>query len=915
MIKKFSAALFTLFILLGLAPAGFSFEPPGQCPLLPKELSESVQRTMTSKPGDLFVVLKNGLTVLIRQQPTNDVVSAQVFVRAGSIYEGRYLTAGLSHYLEHVLSGGSTRSFTETQAKERLQRMGGATNAYTTYDRTVYYINTSADHWKDALDLLVSYMSESTLDPREVAREKAVIQQEIKMGQNNPDKDLWQMFMKAAYRISPVRHPVIGYEEVFVHQDREALRNYYNERYQPENMVIAVAGNVNPHEVLAFITQKSKSFERRNNPPVVLPSEPAQTTPRWEEKEIPIARMTQAMIGFPSVSLHSKDLFALDVLALLLGEGRTCRLYCRLKDQESQVLSVGASNWTPSYVPGQFIISLTMTPDNWPSVLKNMEEEINRFKNDLVSPEELEKAKKTAIASHVFGKETAASQAASLASSYFDTGNPYFDETYVEEIRRVTPEQIREAARRSLDMDRMSVAVVYPPKAPEAATASAPPPLCEPAVKPAPVVSSRLDNGLKILLKRDTSLPQVTFQLYGLGGLYLEDSRKPGISAFTASLLTSGTKTRSKLDIARAIEEVGGGIQSTSDNNTYHVSIKVLKEDFDMAMDILSDVILNAQFPQEEIEKKRKDILLAFQRLDENWQAEIMRLFKKNYFKSSPYERDRIGTTESVQSVTREDLMAFYRAMVNPHHSVLTIYGDIDPQKVESAVREKLGTWEGKPPALPKYIEETRMIDTDRVVEKKNEKVSAALFIGANGLDIDSSKRPVMDVLDGVLSGASYPGGRLFEALRGGQENLVYVVSAFPFYGKQAGYYGVVTQTTQANVDKVQNIILGHLKRLSEELVPAEELEAAKDMLLTSRRMEMESLDAQAQGAAVNEVLGLGWDYDQRSAELIRAVKAEEVRALAKELFSHMLIARTLPENPVEILATPVQKSDAQTSF
>lgn len=902
-------ALFMLFLFSG---AGSASEPPGQCPRLPKELSESVQRVLSSKPGDLFVVLKNGLTVLIRRRPSNDVVSTQAFVRAGSIYEGKYLTAGLSHYLEHIVAGGSTKSFTEAQAKERLARMGGSTNAYTTYDRTVYYINTSAGHWKDALDLLVSYVSENVLDPQEVAREKAVIQQELKLGQNNPSNVLWKMFMKTAYRVSPVRYPVIGYEDVFVKQDRKALEDYYHERYQPENIVVSVVGNVNPSEVLEFIAKKANCFERRVDPPPVVPSEPAQTSPRWEEKELPIVRMTEAMVGFPSVTIQSDKLYAMDVLALLLGEGRTCRLYCRLKDQEPQVLSVGANDWTPSYVSGQFTISLSMAPEEWPGVLKNIEEEINRFKTELVSKEELEKVKKTAIAQHVFGNETASAQASSLASSYFDTGDPYFDDTYVKEIEKVTPEQIREVARQYLDMNRMNVAVIQPPKAAETVPASAKIPAAEPSTEASKASFTQLDNGLKVLIKRDSSLPQVSLQLFGPGGLYLEGPEKPGISVFTAALMSDGTKTRSKLDIAHAIEDIGGGMESSSDNNTYHVSVKVLKDDFHTALDVLSDVVQNAQFPQEEIDKRRKDTLLALQSLDESWQSEIIRLFKKNYFKKSPYGRDRLGTAESVKAFTRDDLLGFYHRMVVPQGAVLAIYGDIDPAKALAAVKEKLGAWSGQAPKAPQYAEETHMIDSNREVEKKNEKVSAALFIGADGLSVESTKRPALAVLDAVLSGASYPGGRLFDALRGGKEDLVYVVDAFPFYGIRAGYFGVMTQTTMGNLSKVQSIILDNLKKICDEPVPAEELETAKDMLLTSQRLGMETPDAQAQSAAINEVLGMGWDYDKREPELIRAVKAEDVQKLAKELFAHLLIARTLPEHPVETLSAPAPKGDVQ---
>ena len=138
--------------------------------------------------------------------------------------------------------------------------MGGSTNAYTSYDRTVFYINTGADHWQDALDLLLSYVSENVIDPAQVAREKPVIQQEMKMGESNPNTELWKLFIQTAYQVNPVRYPVIGYEQVFVQATREDLFNYYQERYQPENIVVALAGNVQASDVLQFVAEKTKEF-------------------------------------------------------------------------------------------------------------------------------------------------------------------------------------------------------------------------------------------------------------------------------------------------------------------------------------------------------------------------------------------------------------------------------------------------------------------------------------------------------------------------------------------------------------------------------------------------------------------------------------------------------------------------------
>jgi len=886
-------------VCAGLAPAALLDEAK-ECPLISQQSRSFVQRTLASKPDDLFVVLKNGLTLLVHQQPGAEVVSAQVFVRAGSALEGKYMRAGLSHYLEHIVAGGTTRSFTEEQAKERLKAMGGTTNAYTSYDRTVYYINTGAGHWRDALDLLLSYVSENVVDAKEVAREKQVIQQEMKMGESNPNTELWKLFVRTAYQENPVRYPVIGYEEVFVQQSREALLDYYQQRYQPENVVVALSGNVQASEVLEFVAEKTKNFLAGSSDPVVLPEEPLQGSVRWEEKEVPIVRLVQAMIGFPSVNAYEKDLYPLDVLAQVMGEGETCRLHCRLKEDQNKVFSIGASNWTPAFVRGQFIISVSLAPSQWPSALKDIKEEINLFRTTPISAEELDKAKKTAIAQHVFEKESVSAKAASLASSYLLSGNPYFEEEYVDGISSVTVQEVQAVAQRYLVDNRMNVAVIKPAhtEVQNAAATQCPPPHIP------PVEFNRMPNGLKTLIKQDVTLPFVTMQLWGAGGLALETLGRPGLSAFTAELLTAGTKSMPKLDLLRKVEDAGGEISAKSDNNTYHVSIKVLKEDFDWALALLADIAQNAQFPQDEIEKQRQDTLIAIQKLDENWQAEVMRLFKRNYFQKSSYVNDKPGTSESVGSFTRDEIVAFYRKMVNPTHSALAIYGDIDPGRTRDLVQQKFGKWSGVPlkSSMP---DETHRIGANHTIEIKNEKNSSALFIGTNGLDINSAERPVLDVLTSVLSGGGSPAGRIFDSLRGGDQNLVYTVSTFPFYGKNAGFFGVITQTTLANLPKVEEVIEQNLKRLKDEPVPQSELDQAKETMLVGLKLSRETLSSQAADAALNEVLGLGWDYSQRYPDLIRAVTANQVKDMARRLFTNTLIARTLPERPVDILASP----------
>jgi zinc protease len=892
-----------LVVLLGLVWAipGQATEGTRRVPVLSKSLEPFVDQVLASKPGDVFVVLNNGLTVLIRQQQSSEAVSARVFVRAGSMFEGNHLQGGLSHYLEHVVAGGTTSLFSEKEARERLRRIGGASNAYTSHDRTVFYIDTISAHWKEALKLLLSYVSGCQLVPAEVEREKGVIQQEFKLGENNPHRQLWELYVQTAYQSHPVRNPVIGVESVFVRQDREALMQYYAERYQPQNMVLVVVGAVQPEELIQYVADETKDFQPKSATPPLEASEPAQLTPRWRAKEMPIARLTQAILGFPSVALTHKDMYALDVLAMILGDGQTSRLYRRLKDQEQLVLSVGSSNWTPAFVTGQFMVDLDLPPQNWPGVLISVQQEIDRFKSTPVAPRELEQAKKQVIARHVFSKEKVASVAGLLGGAFVDTGDPYFEDAYVDGVRQVTAAMILDVAKRYLVMERANVAVIQPSgKAPEAAAA----PAAAPEI--APTVSFQMQqNGLRVFLKHDASLPLVTIQLYGLGGLLLEDSEHPGLAKFTASLLAAGTKKRTKLAIAQTIQGVGGSLHATAANSTYSVTIKVLKEDLDLALDLLADIVQNAQFPQDEIEKRRKEFLLAIQRQDEDWQAEVVRLFKRTYFQQHPYGHDSYGTTEAVSVFSRDNVLNCYQRMVNPAHSALAVYGDVALNELVGKIQQRFANWKGGAAKLPDWPEETNPMGTNREVEVKNDKTSAAIFVGTSGLTIDDPQRPALDVLAAVISGIGYPSGRLHQALRGGDEDLVYVVHGFPFYGLKGGYFGVITQTTMANLSKVQEIVLSNLDRMAKELVSEEEFKAARDLAITMHQLRLESLDGQAQSAAVNEVLGLGWNYDERYPGLIRTVQAEDVQRLAQRLFAQRLLVRTIPEKPVEAIIPP----------
>jgi len=854
--------------------------------------SPRIDRIIPSKPNDLLVVLKNGLTVLIRESHGSKVVSSQVLVKTGSIYEGQRMGAGLSHYLEHVVSGGTTSRLTEAQIKVRLQAMGGASNAYTSYGHTGYFINTTREHHKEALSLLLTYVTDCQFDESEYQREKGVILQEFQMGENDPSRQLWYLFMKTAYRKHPVRYPVIGQKEIFLKMDKEDLVAHYRRWYTPENMIVSVAGDVDKEQVLKTVLDLAGPLKHAESPPYVLPAEPRQLAPRRVEKTVPMARIAQAQIGFRTVALTDPDLYPLDVLAVVMGDGRTSRLYQTVRDNKGLVLSISAGSWTPVFAKGQFLISMDLAYENLSKAIDAVWEELSDVQKNLVSEEALKRAKNKVVADHIFGQESVQSQASQLGLDWVATGDPYFSEHYVSKIQGVACEDVRRVAKKYFQRDRMTLAVIKPPGA-----ASKPRELpSPPSISQEKVHKIILPNQMTLLLKRNTAAPIIALKLMVKGGLRFEPVEKAGLSHFMASLLTKGTKNRSKIEIAKTVEDLGGSIRSSSGHNVVSVSVSVLKEHLDIALNLLSDVVLHPTFPESEIEKQRRETLLAIRRLDEHWTSEITRLFKRHYYHKHPYRNDVIGSAKAVESFSAEDIRDFYESMMMPNNAVLAIFGDIDPEAVTFRVEKAFKDF--KPGILEQPIieMETQNIIQDETFEISNEKTSAAIVIGYNGLTLADHDRPVVEVLDAVVSGIRYPSGWLHDALRGGDKDLVYVVHAYPAFGIDGGYFGIMAQTTIDNLDEVFKIILDNMALIQDTEVDSATLERAKSMCITTHEIGLERIASQASSAAVNEILGLGYDYDSKYPGFIQRVSAGDVLRVAKRLFSHHLIVTTKPK-------------------
>src|SRR3954447_1029667 len=220
-------------------------------------------------------VLPNGLTIIVQEDRSAPVASVQAWCGTGSVDENEHLGAGLSHILEHMLFKG-TKTSPANAIAQKVQDVGGYINAYTSFDRTVYWIDVPKDGVSAALDVLSDAVMNSTLPPEEYGKEQEVIRREFAMGMDDPDRMAGQLLFATAFQRHPYRLPVIGLIDVFDQLSRDEVMQYYKARYVPNNLTFIVVGDVDPEAVYGQLEDFFKSHPGKSLQPVFIPSEPPQ---------------------------------------------------------------------------------------------------------------------------------------------------------------------------------------------------------------------------------------------------------------------------------------------------------------------------------------------------------------------------------------------------------------------------------------------------------------------------------------------------------------------------------------------------------------------------------------------------------------------------------------------------------------
>src|SRR5438105_1561962 len=304
-------------------------------------------------------ILPNGLTIIVQEDHTAPVASVQAWCATGSIYEDQHLGAGLSHILEHMLFKG-TKTRSTNEIAQKIQDVGGYVNAYTSFDRTVFWIDVPKDGVSTALDILSDAMMNSTLTSEEYQKEQEVIRREFAMGMDDPDRMAGLLLFDTAYQRHPYRFPVIGELEIYNQLTQEQVMQYYKTRYVPNNLIFIVVGDVDAEKVRQQLVELFKPYPEKSLQPVFIPAEPPQLGRREVHQEF-ATELTHLSMAWHIPELTNPDVPALDLLSTLLGDGRSSRLYRRVREEAGPAFSISAFSYTPGD-PGLFGIDATVAP-------------------------------------------------------------------------------------------------------------------------------------------------------------------------------------------------------------------------------------------------------------------------------------------------------------------------------------------------------------------------------------------------------------------------------------------------------------------------------------------------------------------------------------------------------------------------
>jgi len=812
--------------------------------------------------------LPNGLTVILDPDHSAPVLSVQAWIATGSIHEGAKLGSGLSHFLEHMVFKG-TRDFSSEELAQTVQAGGGHWNAYTTFDRTVYYIDGPALSLEPFLKCLTGLVFFPTIPEADFENEKDVIRREIDMGLDDPGNASTRLLLSTAFTVDARRHPVIGHRHLFDEISYGDLKDYHRTRYTPDRTHLVISGDFDPAQASALIESLTADCRIVSGPEPHIQRDAQQLGPRegFDTFDIPTSNLC---LSWKTPPIGHPDIPAYDVLAAILGRGHSSRLYRSLREQRELALDISAWTWSGPDEEGLFAISAEAQPEHRDELKSAILDELVELPASSLD-DEISKAKRQIATSQFRLLTSASGRASDLASNWHEARDLNFTRAYLAEINGVTAADIRRVGQ-LLSESRMTFTSLDPEGfAPKVAEKK--------AVQEVPGITTHTcANGLRLALIPDHRVPLIHFQAAVGAGMLSETKERNGLNQLLASTLTAGTVSRSADDIALELESLGASISAATGNNAFLVQSAGLAADAVSILDIFADVLLNPSFPTDAIKREKASQKAMLEESLSDPLHTCMKQLRSAHYSGNGYGLDSLGTLETLPKIERLDLAAHHSRHFNAANMSLAVAGDFDSQRMIELIESQLGTL----PEGTQWTPPKSELSAGEVVEKTLPKKQAVLAVGYPGSDISGEHRHTLAFLNAYASDMAGPlFGRIREEL-----GLAYRVGASQFLGYDSGLFFFYLATSPEQIDLAREELFKEIAKIAEHGIPDEAFERVRATALSGVAIQQQSPSSNARHAALDLLFGHPADSHRFLPEIYQALTPERVRETAKYVFA-----------------------------
>ncbi|MDD3312499.1 pitrilysin family protein [Pseudodesulfovibrio sp.] len=837
---------------------------------------------LKSAPGETNVVkLKNGLTVLIKQDDRFPLVNARLYVHAGSGYETPN-EAGISHLLEHMVFKGTKKRGPGQSARD-IESVGGNMNAATSFDYTVYYVEVPEERMALGLDVITDMAFHAAIAPEELKSEKEVVLKELERGEDSPGSMLFKTLQGMIWKGSSYEWPIIGFRDTVRGLTSEDIHNYITRFYQPQSMMLAVVGKVDPDKVLA---EAEKLLGGLKNTRPVTPPEPIAIPAKGAGPTVVTlpGQWNKVYLGaaFPIPHAASAKCAGLDLLAQLLGGDDTSRLYRKFKYEEQLVDDISMSAMTLER-GGMLYVSATLDADKVEKFWTGLTAELAAFNPDEFTDQEIRRAKLNMEDSLFLAKETLSGLASKAAYFQFFEGGEEAEQNYLFELNQVNRREMRTLYREFVRPDRLSACVLLPRESKltaEALTGIVAKgwPMDQTVAKAADVATGGgekvvdLPGGGRLVLLPDATLPYTALSLYFAGGDGILTKGQAGLAALTARALTRGNLKMTATQLEDFLSDHAASMSASAGRNVFALEAKFPVRFTDDLLPVIRQTLTAPAFDSAEVERARQDQIASIKSREDRPLGLAFRHLFPFLYTSGPYSMLHQGTAQDVEKLSHADIMRFWGRQAM-HPFTLAVCGQFDEKAIESWAAGLANTMT-VPGDVYDFVTPEWNTKRDETfhLPGRNQAHLLMVFPIPGQTDLEDSAR--LELLKAVLSGQS---GLLFRDLRD-KQGLAYTVTAFNWQSVRTGFTALYIGTDPDKIDTSLDGFKRVLADLSAKTLPEEELTRARNILLGDYYQEHQSLISRSREAASLMARGMDRDYAEALINRAKDVTPAELR-------------------------------------